>query len=87
MITESQSSAVRHYITLLSLLAAGLAAIVLFSSDKTFQVVLVWVLSFIYVIWGIIHHWIHKDLHPKIILEYLLIAALGALPITAFLLP
>ncbi len=30
-----------------------------------------------YLVWGIIHHWHKKDLHLKVVLEYLGIAVLG----------
>ena len=30
-----------------------------------------------YLVWGIIHHWHKKDLHLKVMLEYLGIAILG----------
>lgn len=30
-----------------------------------------------YLVWGIIHHWHRRDLHPKIVLEYLGLAILG----------
>ena len=30
-----------------------------------------------YLAWGIIHHWHKKDLHLKVVLEYLGIAVLG----------
>jgi len=32
-----------------------------------------------YVVWGIIHHYDHRDLHIKIIAEYILIALLAVL--------
>lgn len=30
-----------------------------------------------YLVWGIIHHWHKKDLHLKVVLEYLGLAILG----------
>jgi hypothetical protein len=30
-----------------------------------------------YLIWGIIHHYLEGDLHEKVILEYLSLAAFG----------
>lgn len=30
-----------------------------------------------YLVWGITHHWHKKDLHLKVVLEYLGIAVLG----------
>jgi len=33
--------------------------------------------AIIYVVWGIVHHWHHGDLHLKVVLEYLGLAVLG----------
>lgn len=30
-----------------------------------------------YVLWGILYHWHRGDLHPKVVLEYVGIAAIG----------
>lgn len=32
-----------------------------------------------YFLWGVVHHWLLKDLHWRIILEYFLVALLGCL--------
>lgn len=38
-----------------------------------------------YLVWGITHHWHKKDLHLKVVLEYLGIAVLGlAIIMTVF---
>jgi len=36
-------------------------------------------MSAAYVVWGIIHHHQHRDLHVKIVSEYLLMAILAVL--------
>ncbi|MBI4096411.1 MAG: hypothetical protein HY425_01710 [Candidatus Levybacteria bacterium] len=47
------------------------------SSDKTFQIGVVIVTTFFYVLWGILHHLINHDLHAKIVIEYILIGVFG----------
>lgn len=67
----------KHYLPLLGLLFAGALGFYLFSYDKPFQMVLSVAVSTGYVIWGIIHHRIHKDLYPEVVFEYIVTAILG----------
>lgn len=55
------------------------------SSDRGFQIGTVVAVTFFYVLWGIMHHLMNHDLHAKIVIEYILIGALG-LTIIFFLL-
>lgn len=41
------------------------------------QMVLVVVTSIIYFFWALLHHYLHHDLHRKIVLEYMLVGLLG----------
>jgi len=72
-----------HFLVLLTVLLVGASLIVLFNSNRYLQQLSVIGLSLAYFIWGIIHHWKSKDHHWYVILEYFLVAALGA----AILLP
>ena len=67
-----------HYITLLGIFGAAIAGFVMFSWDKTFQISLVVALSSAYAAWGIVHHWLHDDLYPEVMVEYASIAILGS---------
>ena len=63
-----------HYAFLF--LGLGLGMIFFFSLQEfRFQVVLS--LCFFYFIWGVVHHWLTKDLYFRIVLEYLLVALTG----------
>jgi hypothetical protein len=62
---------------LFGILLAGFAGLILFSYDKNFQVAVAAALVLAYVSWGIIHHYLHKDLHFEVVLEYLIVAILG----------
>jgi hypothetical protein len=66
-----------HYIVLFGILLVSFSGLILFSYDKNFQVAVALALSLSYVSWGVTHHYLHKDLHLEIILEYMVIALLG----------
>lgn len=66
-----------HYLSLLLILIVGVFALYIFSYDKYFQVIVVFLIAAGYVVWGIIHHKIHKDLHFSVVLEYITVATLG----------
>lgn len=66
-----------HYLSLVGILAVAFFGFVKFEYDQTFQAAIAISLGAAFVVWGLVHHHIHDDLHPKIILEYIAIAALG----------
>jgi len=66
-----------HYMALFGILLAGFAGLILFSYDKNFQVAVALSLSISYVVWGVTHHYLHKDLHMETFIEYLVVAVLG----------
>ena len=68
-----------HYFTLLTVQLIGLWGIFLFTYRPSLQLVVLISMAVSYVVWGIMHHKEHRDLHPKIVAEYLLIAALAVL--------
>ena len=67
----------RHYIPLLGMLAAGFFGFWLFRYDHLFQIALIIASGVGYVTWGIVHHYIHKDLTFGIVAEYAAIGFLG----------
>ena len=75
-----------HYLPLLGIFAFGILAFILFSYDASFQLAVVVAIAVSYVIWGIIHHHLHRDLHPSVIVEYLIVAALGVVLISSLIL-
>ena len=66
-----------HYLPLLGLFFTGILAFVLFSYDQAFQMIVAIAVAVFYVVWGIIHHAIHKDLYLAVVIEYLAVASLG----------
>ncbi|MFC1710322.1 hypothetical protein ACFL0F_01505 [Patescibacteria group bacterium] len=74
---KKHAKQIPHYLGLMGIFAVGLIGFLLFSYDRTFQIAIVIALAVSYVIWGIVHHHIHKDLHLSVIVEYIVVAALG----------
>ena len=68
-----------HYFTLLCVLLVGLWGLFWFSYQPGMQLSIVISMAVSYVVWGIVHHREHHSLHPKIVLEYLLIAVFAVL--------
>ena len=65
-----------YYLSLVVILALGFL-LAYNSSNKTFQIGVVIVTTFFYVLWGIMHHLINHDLNAKIVIEYILIGVFG----------
>lgn len=68
-----------HYFTLLSIQLVGLWGIFWFTYQTTMQMIILISMAVSYVVWGIVHHKEHHDLHLKIVAEYLLVATLAVL--------
>lgn len=66
-----------HYLPIVGVYMAGLMAFVLFSFDRQFQVGVAIAVAASHVVWGIVHHHIHKDLSLEIVIEYLAVATIG----------
>lgn len=66
-----------HYLSLFGILLAGFSGLILFSYDRNFQMAVAIATAAAYVAWGIIHHYIHKDLYWEVVAEYAAISILG----------
>lgn len=66
-----------HYMALFGLLLAGFAGFIIFSYDKSFQTAVAVATAVGYVLWGVVHHFLHKDLHIETVVEYIAVASLG----------
>jgi hypothetical protein len=66
-----------HYLVLLMILTLGAGAFWYFNHLRAAQAVVLLLTGTAYLIWGIIHHYLEGDLHEKVILEYLSLAAFG----------
>jgi len=68
----------KHYLGLIAFLSIGLAFFLVFNYNRQIQMGITLAMAAIYVAWGIIHHTIKKELHPRIILEYILVAIVAS---------
>lgn len=75
-----------HYFTLLCMELIGLWGLLWFGSSRPWQMSILISMAAAYVIWGLLHHREHHDLHPKIIWEYLLWAIFGVLIVGSLIL-
>lgn len=75
-----------HYAGLWLVLGLGLFCLIWFRYNHALQLTAVILMGLYYPLWGIIHHSHQRDLHPKIVVEYLLIAVLAVLVVGSVLL-
>jgi len=66
-----------HYFPLIGIFLAGLLGFYLFSYDRAFQMIVAIAIATSYVVWGVVHHAIHKDLYLAVLIEYIAVAVLG----------
>lgn len=66
-----------HYVSLLGILAVSAILFFIFSYDRNFQIAVSGALAVAYVVWGVVHHYIHRDLYLVVVFEYLTMAVLG----------
>lgn len=67
----------KSYLSLLTILVVGFCLYWLFNFNRQIQVWITVGLGSAYVLWGIFYHALKKELYLKIILEYLLVAAVA----------
>ena len=68
-----------HYLILIFILGLGVLSFFFSAAnpDKQFSISII--TSVAYFIWGMVHHRLEDDLHPKIVIEYLLISIVAVL--------
>ncbi len=66
-----------YYLSLSAILLLGLVLIVLTGPNPKSQSLVILLTVFFYVLWGILHHLINHELTHRIVVEYVLIGALG----------
>jgi len=68
-----------HYLALFFILGFGITSFVFFQRTPQMQIVSAFLTTSFYVLWGIVHHYIEKDLHIRVVIEYMTVALLGFL--------
>lgn len=66
-----------YYLLLLLILIMGALLITQNQYGKNFQMVAAAMTTFCYIIWGIVHHYLHHDISAKIVIEYVLMGSVG----------
>jgi hypothetical protein len=72
---------ITHYLPLVAVLVATLVGFVIFRYDRALKISLTVAAGVSYLVWGIIHHYIHKDLNTEIVIEYLVICIFGVMAV------
>jgi hypothetical protein len=66
-----------YYMSLIIMLLFGLILIFLTKPNILLQALVILLTVIFYVIWGVVHHLINHELTLRIVVEYILIGALG----------
>jgi lipopolysaccharide export LptBFGC system permease protein LptF len=66
-----------HFLVLVAILTAGVFTFIYVRPNTTIQLFVGIVTTVAYVLWGVIHHAIKKDMHQKVVVEYLLIGTIA----------
>jgi hypothetical protein len=74
-----------HFIVLIAILAGGVAAFYYASPNGGLQFIIGIITSVAYVLWGLIHHSMRKDLHKKIVVEYVLMGLIAVILLATIL--
>jgi hypothetical protein len=75
----------KHYLSLLAILSIGFGLFWIFNFNRNLQIAITIIMGITYVIWGTIYHVVRKELHWRIVWEYLTVATAACL-IVIFLL-
>lgn len=76
-----------HFVVLAVILAGGVVSFTTLAGDVAAQQWIGIATSVAYVAWGILHHAIEGDLHPKVVVEYVLVGAVAILILVNVLRP
>jgi len=76
----------KYYLGLAAALAIGLALFLLFDYHRQVQILIVFAMGVVYVLWGIIYHQAKNQLHFRLVLEYVAIAVIACLSVVFLLL-
>lgn len=82
---EKISRHTEYYLSLITILALGLFLIVVAAPNRSLQMLIVFLTTLFYALFGIFHHMINHDLNGKIVLEYFVVAAFGLAAVFFFL--
>lgn len=73
---------IRHYIVIIFIFIAILSSRIFLNFEANLLLSVLYLVSFIYIAWGIIHHLLEHDLTVRIVVEYILIGTIAMLSST-----
>lgn len=76
------STHIKHYLVILAIFTAILSSRIFLSFEASLLLLVLYLITFIYVAWGIIHHYLEHDLTVRIVVEYILIGTIAILSST-----
>lgn len=77
----------KSYYTILAILAAAyIVAVYYFQTTPQYLLFVTGIFAASHVVWGVVHHLHSHNFHPRIVLEYLLVAILGVAIVSTLLL-
>ena len=82
---KSKNGDLEYYISLIFILSLGLFFIILAAPNKNLQLILVLLTTLFHILFGIVHHLINHDLRIRVVVQYIVIGALGITVIFFFL--
>jgi len=72
-----------HFLVLLIILITGVFMFHFVRHNTSLQLLVGIITSISYIIWGLVHHAIKRDLHRKVVVEYILIGAIAIIVLFA----
>ncbi|HSA84343.1 MAG TPA: hypothetical protein VLF20_05685 [Patescibacteria group bacterium] len=74
-----------YYLVFITVELSCLFAVMSVSSDLILKRAIVCFMAVFYIVWAILHHWLHHSLSKKIVIEYVLIGLLGVVVVLFFI--
>ncbi|EKD67961.1 MAG: hypothetical protein ACD_48C00135G0004 [uncultured bacterium] len=74
-----------HYFVLAVILLGGIFMFFSSQGNTGIQLIVGTITAISYILWGIIHHALERELHPKIVIEYILIGGIAIVLIWSML--
>jgi hypothetical protein len=68
-----------NYLTLAVILGGGIWSFITLQGNQSAQLAVGIVVSIAYAIWGFMYHSMKKDLHRKVVIEYVLVSVIAIL--------
>ncbi|MDQ3239596.1 MAG: hypothetical protein M3P33_03670 [bacterium] len=74
-----------HSVLLLLFLSFGVTLFLAFSHDSVMRIIMLVLVSLCYALWGVVHHYVRKDLSWGLAIEYITIAFLAGVGVLSIL--